>query len=183
MKRTMKAAWALAIAVAIAAPATVAAQPTPPAPAKAAEKREEKKDALAEKREEKRDAREEKREAAKDAREDKREEAKDAREEKREEKKDALDAKHDQRAETRKDRREAHRLEVSKRWGAVLKVPEAAAELKVSARRMARLTRARAVAVEAGKTELVERADKLIARENERHTTAMERIKARGDKP
>ncbi len=179
----MKAAWALAIAVAIAAPATVAAQPTPPTPPKAAEKREEKKDALAEKREEKRDAREEKREAAKDAREDKREEAKDAREEKREEKKDALDAKHDQRAETRKDRREAHRLEVSKRWGAVLKVPEAAAELKVSARRMARLTRARAVAVEAGKTELVERADKLIARENERHTTAMERIKARGDKP
>ena len=164
MKRTMKAAWALAIGVALAAPATVAAQPTaptPPTPAKAAEKREEKKDAL-------------------DA---KREDQKDAREEKREEKKDAQEAKHDQRAETRKDRREAHKREVSQRWGAVLKVPEAAAELKVSARRMARLTRARAVAVEAGKTDLVERADKLIARENERHTSAMERIKARGDKP
>lgn len=171
MKRTMKAAWALAIAVAIAAPATVAAQPTP-APVKPAEKREEKKDALAEKRDDKKDAREETREEVKEAREDKKDDKKDAREEKL-----------DQRAETRKDRRQAHRLEVSKRWGTVLKVPEAAAELKVSARRLARLTRARAVAVEAGKTELAERADKLIARENERHTTAMERIKARGDKP
>ncbi|MEO5729080.1 MAG: hypothetical protein ABI134_18615, partial [Byssovorax sp.] len=143
------------------------------------EKREAAKDAREEKRDDAKDAREEKREAAKDAREDKRDDAKDA----REEKKEAHEAKHDQRAETRKDRREAHRLEVSKRWGTVLKMPEAAAELKVSARRLARLTRARAVAVEAGKTELVERADKLIARENERHTTAMERIKARGDKP
>ena len=167
MKRTMKAAWALAIAVAVAAPTMAIAQPLPGKPA---EKRDEKKDAQDAKRDDKKDAHEEKREAAKDAREDKRDDKKDAQEEK-----------HDQRAETRKERREAHRREVSQRWGTVLKVPEAAAELKVSARRLARLTRARAVAVEAGKTDVVERADKLIARENERHTSAMERIKARGD--
>src|SRR5689334_7395273 len=143
----MKAAWALAIAVAIAAPAMAIAQPLPGKPAV---KGDEKRDAQEAKRDEKKDAREEKREAAKDAREDKRDDRKDAQEEKR-----------DQRVETRKERREAHRREVSQRWGALAKVPEAAAELKVNARRIARLTRARAVAVEAGKTDLVERADKL----------------------
>lgn len=84
------------------------------------------------------------------------------------------------RKELREDRREfrkARRKEIRERWGETLKKPEAKAELKVHARRMARLVRAKAVATEAGKTDLVARIDKLIEKEKARHQGAMDKVK------
>jgi hypothetical protein len=115
------------------------------------------------------------RQDAQERREDRKEEAKENRDEHKE--------RRDLRRETRKERREARREEIKKRWGDLALRTDARAELQLHARRMARLYRIRALAEEAGKTDVVERANKLIAREQARHERAMEAIRAKGGKP
>ena len=84
--------------------------------------------------------------------------------------------------ETAGERGKQHRQELGKRWGGALAQPSAVEELKHHARRMAWLNRAMVVA-ETGATDkdrpkLTERISKLIAKENDRHERAMERLKS-----
>lgn len=85
------------------------------------------------------------------------------------------DAEESSRAEKR-ERRERKKKRVDglkKKWGKALAHPSVVASLKVHARRMARLERIRELASEAGKDELLERVDKLIEKEDERHERHM----------
>ncbi len=81
-----------------------------------------------------------------------------------------------------KDRRKAHQGALKIKWGDVLARPNAREELKHHARRSAFLNRALIVAETErkgkDKDKIVERIEKLIEKENERHTKAMERIKS-----
>jgi len=81
-----------------------------------------------------------------------------------------------------KDRKKAHREAIKERWGDALAKPNALQELKHHARRMAFLNRALILAETERKAKdkdkLVERIEKLIEKENERHAKAMERIKS-----
>jgi hypothetical protein len=82
--------------------------------------------------------------------------------------------------ETAKERRREHQHALEKRWGAALAHPACQAELRLHARREAFLNRALFVAeteVTKDKEKVVERIQKLIAREDERHARAMERFK------
>lgn len=139
-------------------------------------------------RKELREDRQEKREDRKEIREDKRELREDikdgaSRKEIRDDKKELAEDKkelREDRKETRDDRqdvRKAHRRELREKWGEAVKKPEAKAELKVHGRRAARLVRARKVAEDLGKKELVARIDKLIEKEKTRHQGAMDKIK------
>lgn len=144
--------------------------------------------ATAQPRKELREDRKELRQDRKELREDRRElredlkqgaDPKEIKEDRKELREDRQELRED-RKELREDRREirkARRKEVRERWGETVKKPAAKAELKVHARRMARLTRARAVAQDAGKTELVARIDKLVEKEKARHQSAMEKLK------
>lgn len=168
MNRNMKALGALVTVALLGVTIVATAQPAP--------------------RKELREDRKEKREDRKEIREDKRELREDikdgaTRKEIREDKKELAEDKkelREDRKETREDRQEArkaHRKELREKWGEAIKKPEAKAELKVHGRRMARLVRARAVANELGKPELVARIDKLIEKEKARHQGAMGKIK------
>lgn len=137
-----------------------------------------------EKREERRDDRHDKREEKRDDRQDKREERRDDRQDKREEKvddlKDEWKKKHSDWVEKRQERRQARREELKKLWGDLVDKPVVRAELRVHGRRLARLNRVRFLAEANGKTAAVERADKAIKRENERHQKRMDALKAKG---
>jgi hypothetical protein len=84
------------------------------------------------------------------------------------------------------ERRAQHQGELKTRWGAVLAMPSAKQELEHHARRMARLNRAALLAeteVTKDKDKLVERIQKLIDKEQERHERAMMRFKSMPNTP
>jgi len=84
------------------------------------------------------------------------------------------------------ERRAQHQSELKTRWGAVLAMPSAKQELEHHARRMARLNRAALLAeteVTKDKDKLVERIQKLIDKEEERHERAMTRFKTMPNTP
>ncbi len=121
---------------------------------------------------------------AKEAREDAKEarkDAKEAREDAREARKEAHAAVRATWAElkaSRQTRRTERREALKEQWGDdVLKRPAAQAELKVHARRLARLYRMRTLAKEANKDAVVTQVDKLIEREKTRHNKRMDTIK------
>lgn len=118
------------------------------------------------------------REDRKELREDKKELAEDKKE-LREDRKDAIEKWRKNRAERRKD----HVKELRQKWGDRLAKPAVRAELKVHARRLARLSWARNVATDANKTDKITKIDELIARENARHQAAMDRLKTEGGQP
>ncbi len=171
LKRSL-ASW---IGVALLAATTVASADVPrdKPPLTRKEIREDKKEI--------REDRKEIREDRKEIREDKKAGAdpKEIREDKKELREDRKELREDKKElrEDRKARREAKRKELREKWGDVTKRPEARAELKVHARRMARLTQARKVAETDGKKELVARIDKLLEKEKARHQRAMDRLK------
>ena len=119
---------------------------------------------------------EEARKAAKEAR----EEARDARHDAGAQTREAWKQSWEQLKETRKERRQKRREEIKEKWGDLTKHPAVRAELKVHAWRLARLTRVRTLAKAAGKDAVVERADKLIAKEKARHDKHMETLKSKG---
>jgi hypothetical protein len=83
--------------------------------------------------------------------------------------------------ETKKDRRRDHQKALERRWGATLAHPACREELRHHARREAFLGRALFLAqteVTKDKEKVVERIEKLIAKEDERHARAMERLKS-----
>jgi hypothetical protein len=179
-------ALVLLLSVLGAAPA-IAQQPaapaTPATPAGPAKDRQERREERQERREERREERQERREERQERREE-RGEQRDDRQERREERRDDRQERREERRGDRQERRKARREEIRQRWGDLAQRPEARAELRVHARRMARLHRIRALAQQAGKTEVVERADKLIAKERERHQRAMDHIRTKqGGKP
>jgi hypothetical protein len=132
------------------------------------ERREDRKEAREERREDRKEAREE----GKDAREERREDRKEA----REEGKDAREERRDDRKEWREHRRTARRAFLDK-WGPIHKQPAVRTQLELHARRLARLTRMRALASEASKAELVKKLDALLAKENALHDKRMEQLK------
>jgi hypothetical protein len=84
------------------------------------------------------------------------------------------------------ERRKHHQSELKARYGATLAMPPVREELQHHARRMARLNRAMLVAqteVTKDKDKLVERIEKLIDKEQERHDRAMERFKSMPNTP
>lgn len=84
------------------------------------------------------------------------------------------------------ERRAQHQSELKARWGAALAMPSARQELEHHARRMARLNRALLLAeteVTKDKDKLVERIQKLIDKEQERHERAMARVKSMPSTP
>lgn len=121
-------------------------------------------------------------EAGKDAREELKEDKKELREDKKELREDQKD-KLEELRKTRQERRKSHVKEIKDRWGDAANKPNGRAEIKVHARRLARLNRMKSVAEGAGKTEVAARVDKLIARENVRHQAAMDKLKTEGGKP
>jgi len=144
--------------------------------------------AQAQPRKELREDRQERREDRKEIREDKRELREDikdgaTRKEIREDRKELAEDKkelREDRKELRDDRqdvRKAHRRELREKWGEAVKKPEAKTELKVHGRRMARLVRARKIAEDLKKPELVARIDKLVEKEKARHQGAMDKIR------
>jgi hypothetical protein len=79
------------------------------------------------------------------------------------------------------ERRKEHREGLKKRWGATLAHPACREELRHHARREAFLSRAQFLAqteVAKDKDKLLERIQKLIDKEEERHAKAMERLKS-----
>jgi hypothetical protein len=80
------------------------------------------------------------------------------------------------------ERRKEHREGLKKRWGATLAHPACREELRHHARREAFLSRALFLAqtevAAKDKDKFLERIQKLIDKENERHARAMERLKA-----
>jgi len=136
---------------------------------------------IREDRQERREDRKELREDKKELREDKKNGAdpKEIAEDKKELRDDKKELKED-RKELRRELKQARRKELREKWGNLTKMPEAQAELKVHARRIARLERARKVADEAGKKEVVARIDKLLEKERARHQKAMEKLKEKG---
>ncbi|MCA9592645.1 MAG: hypothetical protein KC776_05015 [Myxococcales bacterium] len=142
---------------------------------KSKEAREKTKEAIKKTREDAGDA-EEARKAAKEAR----EEARDARHDAGAQTREAWKQSWEQLKETRKERRQKRREEIKEKWGDLTKHPAVRAELKVHAWRLARLTRVRTLAKAAGKDAVVERADKLIAKEKARHDKHMETLKSKG---
>ena len=149
--------------------------PDPGRPARAAakegrDKAKELRDKAHDAAKELRDKAEEHREEAKEKREQRRDAAKEEREEGRETA--------EQRSEKRKQRRRAHVEELRSRWGDSLAQPAVRAELKVHARRIARLNQLRKLAEQEHKDKLIERIDKLIEKENARHQKHMDTLKS-----
>jgi hypothetical protein len=121
-----------------------------------------------EKSDERRQRREERREQRKERADDRKERADGRKEDKKE------------RFEARRERRRQRAEELRSRYGRLLAEPAVAAELRVHARRMARLNTLRRVAEKEGKTALLPRIDKLIEKERARHQRHMDALKARG---
>jgi uncharacterized coiled-coil DUF342 family protein len=136
---------------------------------------------IREDRKELREDRKELREDKKELREDRKQgvDPKEIREDKKELREDRKELREDRKElrEDQKQRQKARRKELREKWGDATKRPEVRAELKVHARRIARLERARKVADTAGKKELVARIDKLLEKERARHQRAMDRLK------
>jgi hypothetical protein len=86
-------------------------------------------------------------------------------------------------AQTRAERRSKRRADLSKRWGHWIEVRAHRPEFTRHAWRMARLRRIHQLAVEQKNTALVERAQKLIDKEQQRHSARLEKLKARGSSP
>ena len=83
--------------------------------------------------------------------------------------------------ESKTDRRRDHQKMLERRWGATLANPACREELRHHARREAFLGRALFVAqteVTKDKEKVLDRIEKLIAKEDERHARAMERLKS-----
>jgi len=135
--------------------------------------------AAKERREQAKERRDEAKEHRDEAKE-RREEAKEKREALRDGGKAEHEGKHDgdEWREKRAERRHAHIEELRRRWGDSLAQPAVRAELKTHARRIARLNHMRRLAEEANKPKLVERIDKLIEKEQARHTKHMETLKS-----
>jgi colicin import membrane protein len=82
--------------------------------------------------------------------------------------------------ETREERRKSARTGLRDKWGKeLLQKPAVRAELRLHAMRMAKLRQMKHVAVEGEKKELEARVDKLIDKENTRHATRMDALKAK----
>jgi len=81
----------------------------------------------------------------------------------------------------RQRRHQLRRSHLNRRWGgATLRDPEAVAELKVHAERVARLKRIRTLAMQKSKEDpLAKRAKDLLAKEEERHEQHMKAIQSR----
>jgi hypothetical protein len=168
----------LCAGVAVACFALVAgAQTPPPAGAEARQDKKELRQDKKELREDKKEAREDRKEAREEAREDRKEAREEAREDRKEAREDRKERIEDLR-QTRAERRKEHLKKWREKWGDLANRPNVKAEMKVHARRMARLNHMRRVAERSAKTELVARIDKLIEREQARHTAALERFKA-----
>lgn len=127
-------------------------------------------------REDRRDERHDRR----DDRHDRRDDRKDDRKDKVDDLKDEWKKKHADWVEKRQERREARRAELKKLWGDLVDKPVVRAELRIHAQRLARLHRVRFLAEANGNKAALERADKAIARENERHQKRMDALKAKG---
>ncbi|HLM75915.1 MAG TPA: hypothetical protein VK459_24585, partial [Polyangiaceae bacterium] len=171
----------LSAGVAVACFALVAGAQTPPAGGEARQDKKELRQDKKDLREDKKELREDRKEAREEAREDRKEAREEAREDRKEAREDRKERIEDLR-QTRTERRKEHLKKWREKWGDLANRPNVKAEVKVHARRMARLNHMRRVADGAGKTELVARIDKLIAREQARHTAALERFKAEGAK-
>ena len=173
------AAWGIAIALGVTLSIPAMSEPKTP---------KEKLEAMKEKAKERREDRKEKREEKKEELKEKLDNMTD--EEKEEWKKKHAERK-EERAEVReawkewkdkrKERRKARRDELKEKLGDDLKRPAVKAELKIHARRMARLNRIRVVAKAEGKDEVVKRVDTLIAKEKARHDKHIETLKAKKD--
>jgi hypothetical protein len=113
-----------------------------------------------------------------DERRQKREERREQRKERADDRKERADggSKEDkkERFEARRERRRQRAEELRARYGRLLAEPAVAAELRVHARRMARLHTLRKVAEKEGKTALLPRIDKLIEKERTRHQRHMD---------
>ncbi len=96
-----------------------------------------------------------------------------------EEKKDVKEAAKDVK-EARKKRRDDHLAEVRSKWGDVAKAPAAKEEMRVHARRMARLNRVEKLAKDAKKDAIVKRANAAQEKEKARHEKKMGELKAAG---
>jgi hypothetical protein len=73
------------------------------------------------------------------------------------------------------------RSQLNRRWGKTLRDPDAIAELRVHAERSAKLKRVRSLALESNNTPVVERATKLLSKEDERHEKRMKSIQERSE--
>jgi hypothetical protein len=163
--RSRNAIWRITLAAALigAVAAPAAAQP-------GKDKKEEKKEEKAEK---KADKAEEKA--------DKKDEKADKKDEKADEKADKKDANAEERQAKRQERRKERRAKIKEKWGDLVKRPEVQNELKKHARRLARLNRLLALAVEAKKDDKKKKIEELIEKENKRHETRMAQLKTKGD--
>ncbi len=130
-------------------------------------------------RQERKEDRKERRE---ERREERRDERADDRQAHREDIKDDWKEKRKAWREKREERRKEARDEAKKKWGDLVEKPAAREELRVHARRMARLDRIRFLAEASGKTDIVTRTDKAIERENTRHDARMAALKAEAAK-
>jgi hypothetical protein len=120
----------------------------------------------------------ERRDDRKEHREDRREDRK----ERREELKDEWKKKRAEWKQKREARRKERREDLKERWGDLLLRPAVREELRVHARRMARLQRIEFLAEATGKPELKTKADKLIAEEDIRFNARMAALKTEAGK-
>jgi len=156
-----------------------------------------------EKRQEKKERREDRKEKVKERREDNKEKRQENRADRREKRKAKCEAnpeckarkakakarwaeKKDEAQAARKEwrsklpeRRKKARRHLKKKWGGLLKFPAVRQELKLHARRLARLQRVRFVATQVEDTEAVARVDKLIVKEKARHQAHMETLRTK----
>jgi len=75
---------------------------------------------------------------------------------------------------SREQRAKIRKAQMRRRWGQLLGRDEVTAELKVHAERAAKLRRIRALSKEGGKDDLVQRSNKLLALEQQRHLKKMQ---------
>ena len=84
---------------------------------------------------------------------------------------------------TRDERRRATITRLRERWGSLLDNEAARGELKLHAERVARLARIRSLAVDKKKLSMIESVDGLVTKEELRHGSAMNALRASGGKP
>jgi hypothetical protein len=80
------------------------------------------------------------------------------------------------RADRSRAAHQRRRGQLNRRWGKTLRDPDAMVELKLHAERSAKLKRVRSLALESNNTPVVDRATKLLAKEDERHEKRMKSI-------
>jgi len=136
-------------------------------------KLEAKKEELKEKRDDLKDKRDDKQEERRDAR-----AARDADDPDLKDLKEEWKKKHADWVEKRKDRRDEVKAKLKEKYGDELKVPAARAELKVHARRVARLERIIFLAQATEKKAVEDKANALLKKENERHDKRMTALAA-----